>query len=57
MLKVYFNNVIGELVIAKANVLLFTPGKENKSGNSGILCVTNFRLSFVTSNEEHLQVS
>ncbi|XP_050542785.1 myotubularin-related protein 10-B [Daktulosphaira vitifoliae] len=46
----------GEMIIAEAqNVLLFTPVNENKSGQSGVLFVTNFRLSFVTSQEKQLE--
>lgn len=46
------------MVVAEAeNVLLFTPVKEKKTGKSGVLFVTNFRLSFVTSHEKHLKVN
>ncbi|XP_075226762.1 myotubularin-related protein 10-A isoform X2 [Lycorma delicatula] len=42
----------GEMVIAEAqNVLMFAPVSENKQGKSGILTVTNFKLSFVTTDE------
>jgi len=45
------------MIIAEAqSVLLFTPVNEQKTGVSGVLFVTNFRLSFVTSNEKHLKV-
>lgn len=43
----------GEMTIAEAqNVLMFSPVTENKQGKSGVLLVTNFKLSFVTT-EEH----
>ncbi|XP_003246575.1 myotubularin-related protein 10-B [Acyrthosiphon pisum] len=46
----------GEMIIAEAqSVLLFTPVNEQKTGISGVLFVTNFRLSFITSNEKHLK--
>lgn len=46
------------MIIAEAqSVLLFTPVNEQKTGISGVLFVTNFRLSFVTSNEKHLKVN
>lgn len=46
------------MIIAEAqSVLLFTPVNEQKTGVSGVLFVTNFRLSFVTSNEKHLKVN
>ncbi|XP_050421975.1 myotubularin-related protein 10-B isoform X2 [Adelges cooleyi] len=46
----------GEMIIAEAqNVLLFTPVNEQKTGQSGILFVTNFRLSFITSLEKQLE--
>ncbi|KAI5730573.1 hypothetical protein M8J76_015286 [Diaphorina citri] len=42
--------LLGEMVIAEAqNVLLFTPVSDHKTGQSGVLFVTNFKLSFVTS--------
>lgn len=44
------NLLIGEMLIAEAqNVLLFTPVSDHKTGQSGVLFVTNFKLSFVTS--------
>ncbi|XP_071538838.1 myotubularin-related protein 10-B isoform X2 [Panulirus ornatus] len=40
----------GEIVIAEANnVLKFAPLKTNKTGISGTLFITNFKVSFVTS--------
>lgn len=55
---VYCYIILGEMVVAEAeNVLLFTPVKEKKTGKSGVLFVTNFRLSFVTSHENHLKVN
>ncbi|XP_054262707.1 myotubularin-related protein 10-B-like isoform X1 [Macrosteles quadrilineatus] len=42
----------GEMVIAEAtHVLLFSPVSEHKRGKSGSLIVTNFKLSFVTTEE------
>lgn len=42
----------GEMVIAEAqHVLMFSPVSENKQGKSGILTVTNFKLSFVTTDD------
>ncbi|XP_068222833.1 myotubularin-related protein 10-B [Palaemon carinicauda] len=44
------NLLPGEIVIAEANnVLKFAPLKTNKTGISGTLFVTNFKVSFVTS--------
>lgn len=52
------NIILGEIIIAEAqNVLLFTPVNEQKTGQSGVLFVTNFRLSFVTSNEKKIEVN
>lgn len=46
------------MIIAEARkVLLFTPVNEQKTGQSGALFVTNFRLSFITSHEKHLEVN
>lgn len=43
----------GEAVVAEAqNVLMYAPLSE-KQGKSGILTVTNFKLSFVTTEERH----
>lgn len=57
-LRIYFYTIIGEMIIAEAqSVLLFTPVNEQKTGVSGVLFVTNFRLSFITSNEKHLKVN
>ncbi|XP_069689559.1 myotubularin-related protein 10-B isoform X2 [Periplaneta americana] len=42
----------GEVVIAEAqNVLLFAPVSEQKQGKSGNLSVTNYKLTFVTTEE------
>ncbi|XP_049790942.1 myotubularin-related protein 10-B [Schistocerca nitens] len=42
----------GEVVIAEAqNVLMFAPVSEQKHGKSGTLYVTNFKLSFVTTDD------
>lgn len=47
----------GEMVIAEAqSVLLFTPVTSQKTGKSGVLTVTNFRLSFKTSEEKPAEV-
>ncbi|XP_012531501.1 myotubularin-related protein 12 [Monomorium pharaonis] len=41
----------GEVLIAEAqNVLMFSPVSDLKQGISGILSVTNFKLTFVTSD-------
>lgn len=46
------------MIIAEAqNVLLFTPTTSLKTGKSGVLTVTNFRLSFVTSEEKAAEVN
>lgn len=46
------------MIIAEAqNVLLFTPVNEQKTGQSGVLFVTNFRLSFVTTHKKYLEVN
>lgn len=58
LVDLYYYIILGEMVVAEAeNVLLFTPVKEKKTGKSGVLFVTNFRLSFVTSHEKHLKVN
>lgn len=55
---IYCYQNLGETIVAEAQrVLLFTPVNEHKSGQSGVLFVTNFRLSFVTSREKHLSVN
>ncbi|GLH04981.1 Uncharacterized protein GBIM_10624 [Gryllus bimaculatus] len=42
----------GEMVVAEAQkVLLFAPVSSNNKGKSGTLSVTNFKLSFVTTEE------
>ena len=42
----------GEAVVAKAqHVLMFEPVSESKQGISGFLSVTNFKLTFVTSDD------
>ncbi|XP_046400707.1 myotubularin-related protein 10-B [Ischnura elegans] len=41
----------GELFVAKAqNVLMLTPFSNNKQGISGTLTITNFKLSFITTD-------
>lgn len=48
----------GEVVIAEAqNVLLFAPVSEQKQGKSGSLWVTNFKLTFVTTEEKPKEVT
>nr|XP_018912403.1 PREDICTED: myotubularin-related protein 10-B [Bemisia tabaci] len=43
----------GEMVVAEAHsVLLFTPVSDKKNGKLGVLVVTNFKLSFITAEEE-----
>lgn len=45
-------------MIAEAqNVLLFAPVSEQKQGKSGSLCVTNFKLTFVTTEERSKEVN
>lgn len=52
----YFPDFTGEAVVAEAqNVLMYAPLSE-KQGKSGILTVTNFKLSFVTTEERHREV-
>ncbi|KAL7296376.1 hypothetical protein TKK_0010390 [Trichogramma kaykai] len=42
----------GEAIVAKAkNVLMFEPVSELKQGISGLLAITNFKLTFVTAEE------
>ncbi|OXU27288.1 hypothetical protein TSAR_008542 [Trichomalopsis sarcophagae] len=42
----------GEAVVAKAqNVLMFEPVSESKQGISGVLSVTNFKLTFITADD------
>ncbi|KAJ8672661.1 hypothetical protein QAD02_003920, partial [Eretmocerus hayati] len=44
----------GEAIVAKAqNVLMFEPLSESKQGISGVLSVTNFKLTFVTADDNH----
>lgn len=46
------------MIIAEAqSVLMFTPVTGQKTGKSGTLTVTNFRLSFTTSEEKLMDVS
>jgi hypothetical protein len=45
------------LIAEAAHVLLFSPVSENKQGKSGSLIVTNFKLSFVTTEEYTKDVS
>lgn len=48
--------MLGEAVVAEAqNVLMYAPLSE-RQGKSGILTVTNFKLSFVTTEERHREV-
>lgn len=49
---------VGEVAIAEAqNVLLFAPVSEQKQGKSGSLWVTNFKLTFVTTEERPKEVT
>ncbi|XP_043488779.1 myotubularin-related protein 10-B [Polistes fuscatus] len=42
----------GEALVAKAqNVLMFSPVGDLKQGTSGVLSITNFKLSFITSDD------
>ncbi|XP_011501148.1 PREDICTED: myotubularin-related protein 10-B [Ceratosolen solmsi marchali] len=42
----------GEAVVAKGqNVLMFEPVSESKQGISGVLSITNFKLTFVTADD------
>ncbi|KAF7417891.1 hypothetical protein HZH68_000544 [Vespula germanica] len=44
----------GEVLVAKAqNVLMFLPVGDLKQGTSGILSVTNFKLSFITTDDSN----
>lgn len=48
----------GEIFITKAqNVLMFSPVSDLNQGTSGILSVTNFKLTFVTTDETNGDVS
>lgn len=43
----------GESLVSEAqNVLMFAQVRERKQGKSGLLCVTNFKLSFITTDEK-----
>lgn len=56
LLTLYLYCCLGEAVVAEAqNVLMYAPLSE-KQGKSGILTVTNFKLSFVTTEENHREV-
>lgn len=45
--------IVGELVIGVAhNVLLYSPVSEQPKGRLGSLFVTNYKLSFITSDEQ-----
>lgn len=55
---IYISCDTGEVVIAEAqNVLMFAPVSEQKQGKSGTLSVTNFKLSFVTTEDYPRDVS
>lgn len=46
------------MLIAEAqNVLMFAQVCKRKQGKSGLLCVTNFKLSFITSDEKSKEVT
>lgn len=48
----------GEILITKAqNVLMFSPVSDLNQGTSGILSVTNFKLTFVTADDTGREVS
>lgn len=48
----------GESFVTKAqNVLMFSPVSDLNQGTSGILSVTNFKLTFVTTDETNGDVS
>lgn len=47
----------GEVLIAEAqSVLMFSPVGDLKQGTSGVLAVTNFKLSFITSDDATTEV-
>jgi len=47
----------GEVLIAEAqSVLMFLPVSDLKQGISGVLSVTNFKLTFVTSGDSNGEV-
>ena len=49
-----FKLLPGEAIVAKAeNVLMFEPVGESKHGTSGHLAVTNFKLTFVTAEDNN----
>lgn len=48
----------GEVLIAEAqSVLMFSPVSDLKQGISGILSVTNFKLTFITSDDSNGEVT
>lgn len=48
----------GEIFITKAeNVLMFSPVSDLNQGTSGILSVTNFKLTFVTTDDTNGEVN
>lgn len=48
----------GEVVIAEAqSVLMFSPVSDLKQGISGILAVTNFKLTFITTEDSNSEVN
>lgn len=51
------NILPGEMLIGEAqNVLMFAQVCERKQGRSGLLCVTNFKLSFITADDKSKEV-
>lgn len=47
----------GEVLIAEAqSVLMFSPVSDLKQGISGVLSVTNFKLTFLTSDDSTTEV-
>lgn len=48
----------GEVLIAEAqSVLMFSPVSDLKQGISGVLSVTNFKLTFITSDDSNGEVT
>lgn len=56
-LKKFLCLMAGESLVSEAqNVLMFAQVRERKQGKSGLLCVTNFKLSFITADEKSKEV-
>lgn len=46
-----FFHLLGELTVAEANsVLMFAPLTDGNQGKTGLLVVTNFKVTFITSD-------